>query len=162
VEGDLLQGVLARLAGGQPQYEGKDDSAVDHAASTEGRLRRFVAHGLVEMELGGVEDQVGEDHVLAFADRPSPRMDDDVAHLEILEVVVPAGQLLAGKLTFRQPAQESPLLQVHAPGHFTPPDRACAARSPRTGSPTFPRKFETHAHPSSTAALETLGCIRIR
>src|SRR5690606_39678497 len=78
---------------------------------------RLVAHRLVEVELGGVEDEVGEHHVLGFADGPSARVDDDVAHLEVLEVGVAAGETLPFELVLRQPGEQTALPQIHPLPH---------------------------------------------
>src|SRR5205807_6418826 len=47
---------------------------------------------LVEVTLGGVHEQVGQQHVVHLGDRLAARVAHQVAGHEVLEVVVPSGQ----------------------------------------------------------------------
>src|SRR5437763_1365150 len=73
--------------GGEPRDEGEDDPPVDHAPPVEGDLGMVVAHLLVEVQLGGVEDEVGPHHVLIRDGAPA-RVHDRLARREVLEEVV--------------------------------------------------------------------------
>src|ERR671935_1114959 len=90
----MRNGVLLRLFRGQPGDEGEDDTSVHHAAAVERHLRLVVAHLLVEVELGGVEHEVGPHHVLV-RHRASARVHDGLAHREVLVEVVVAREAMA-------------------------------------------------------------------
>src|SRR5262249_50222496 len=79
----------------EPHDERKDDAAIDDALAAEVDVRLFVDERLVEVQLGGVEHEVREHHVLRLRDRSPARMHEHVSDGEILEVVVVARDLVA-------------------------------------------------------------------
>ena len=88
VETELGERVLGRVLRGQPDHDRTGDQAEDEALP-EGRALHPV---LVEVRVGGVEDELGEELVLDLAHRRAARVAELRADDEVLEVVVAAGE----------------------------------------------------------------------
>src|SRR5262245_6308324 len=88
VEAQLHQGVLGGVLGGQADAHRDGDAAEAQPLTPRARLHEV----LVEVALGGVHGDVGDPDLLERFDRLAAGMAQDLADLEVLEVVVPAGE----------------------------------------------------------------------
>ena len=92
VERQFPQALLGRVLGREPEHHRQVDAAEHHALREDAARVLLLHRVLVEVALGGVHHQVREEHVVHLGHGLAAVMAQQQADLEVLEVVVGAGQ----------------------------------------------------------------------